>query len=225
MSRCLALLLLLPGVCAADGHWAFQPPRRPALPAVRQHQRIANPIDAFVLAKLEAKGLTLSAPADRATLLRRVSFTLTGLPPTAEELAAFLKDLQPGAYERAVDRLLASPRYGERWAQHWLDLARFAETDGFEHDKVRPQAWKYRDWVIAALNADLPYDDFVRQQVAGDLGSGFGVQGSANPKSQIQNLKSKIPNRLQFPPPSASPGPTCPTLTTRLSGGTTCSTN
>src|SRR5262245_57175294 len=134
MSRCLALLLLLPGVCGADGHWAFGPPRRPAVPAVRQHQRIANPIDAFVLAKLEAKGLTLSAPADRATLLRRVSFTLTGLPPTAEELAAFLKDDQPGAYERAVDRLLASPRYGERWAQHWLDLVRYAESDGFKED-------------------------------------------------------------------------------------------
>ena len=113
-------------------------------------------------------GLAPRPKPSRPTLLRRLSFDLTGLPPTPEELAAFESDKPPDAYERLVDRLLACPAYGERWAQHWLDLARFAETDGFEHDKVRPQAWKYRDWVIAALNADMPYDEFVRLQVAGE---------------------------------------------------------
>jgi hypothetical protein len=118
---------------------------------------------------LEASGLAPSPPADRVTLIRRVTFDLTGLPPTPEDVDRFLADDQPGAYERLVDRLLASPEYGERWAQHWLDLARFAESDGFEHDHVRPDAWKYRDWVIRALNDDMPYDEFVRQQIAGDL--------------------------------------------------------
>jgi hypothetical protein len=150
-------------------HWAFQPVRRPNVPSVQNADWVRNDIDAFILVRLELKQIAPAREADRATLLRRLSFDLTGLPPTPEELAAFLADESPDAYERQVDRLLASPAYGERWAQHWLDLARFAETDGFEHDKLRGDAWRYRDWVIAALNADMPYDRFVAEQLAGDL--------------------------------------------------------
>ena len=149
-------------------HWAFAPVVRPALPSVSEAAWMRGGIDSFILANLEKPGLMPAPEASRQTLLRRVTFDLIGLPPTPEELAAFESDLAPDAYERLVDRLLASPAYGERWAQHWLDLARFAETDGYEHDKVRPEAWRYRDWVIAALNADVPYDEFVRQQLAGD---------------------------------------------------------
>ena len=127
-----------------------------------------NPIDAFILARLEQRGLPHAPQADRPTLLRRLCFDLTGLPPTPAELDAFMRDCSPLAYERLVDRLLASPRHGERWGQHWLDLARFAETDGFEFDQARPDAWRYRDWVVQALNSDLPYDVFVRLQLAGD---------------------------------------------------------
>jgi hypothetical protein len=128
-----------------------------------------NPIDEFVLKALRTAELDPSPEADRTTLIRRVTLDLTGLPPTPDEVDQFLADTDPGAFERVIDRLLASPRYGERWAQHWLDLARFAETDGFELDHVRPHAWKYRDWVIQALNDDMPYDQFVRLQIAGDL--------------------------------------------------------
>jgi len=129
---------------------------------------VKSAIDAFILERLEEQRLPHAPPADRATLLRRLSFDLTGLPPTLDEQDAFLADRSPLAYERLVDRLLASPHYGERWGQHWLDLARFAETDGFEFDQARPDAWRYRDWVVDALNRDLPYDDFVRLQLAGD---------------------------------------------------------
>jgi hypothetical protein len=135
-------------------------------------------------------------PADRVTLIRRVTFDLTGLPPAPEDVDAFLADLAPGAYERLVDRLLASPAYGERWAQHWLDLARFAESDGFEFDAVRAEAWRYRDWVIDALNRDLPYDEFVRLQLAGDelrpgkrdaaVATGFALCGPDMPDINLQ---------------------------------------
>jgi hypothetical protein len=148
--------------------WAFTTPHRSPLPRVGHSAWVRNPIDAFVLARLEARGLTPSEPAEKLTLLRRVTFDLTGLPPTLAEQEAFLADPTPNAYPRVVDRLLASPRYGERWAQHWLDLVRYAETDGFKADGFRPLAHKYRDYVIQALNADLPYDRFVRQQLAGD---------------------------------------------------------
>ncbi|MCI0361790.1 MAG: DUF1549 and DUF1553 domain-containing protein [Planctomycetaceae bacterium] len=158
-------------------HWAFRPVKRPELPAVKDRAWPRNGADAFVLARLEEEGLAPAPEANRATLLRRLSFDLVGLPPTPEQLAAFEADRAPDAYERVADRLLATPAYGERWGQHWLDLARFAETDGFEHDKVRPQAWKYRDWVIAALNADMPYDEFVRMQIAGESSSKFQVSG------------------------------------------------
>jgi hypothetical protein len=129
---------------------------------------VRNPIDTFILAGLESRNLHHAAEADRESLLRRLTFDLTGLPPTPEELDAFLRDQTPMAYERVVERLLASPHYGERWGQHWLDLARYAETDGFEFDQARPNAWRYRDWVVRALNEDLPYDAFVRLQLAGD---------------------------------------------------------
>ncbi len=167
----LLALLVVPAASplgAAESSWAFATPRRPAVPSVRAAARVVNAIDAFLLARLEAQRLSLSAPADRAALLRRVTFDLTGLPPTLAEQDAFLADASPGAYEKVVDRLLASPRFGERWAQHWLDLVRYAESDGFKADDHRPAAHRYRDYVIRALNADLPYDRFVRQQLAGD---------------------------------------------------------
>ena len=148
--------------------WVYRPPARPALPAVRAAAWAANPIDCFILAKLEAQGLAPSPRADKRTLLRRVTVDLTGLPPTAAEQEEFLADDRPDAYERVVDRLLSSPRYGERWAQHWLDLVRYAETDGFKADELRLNAFRYRDYVIRALNADIPYDRFLRQQLAGD---------------------------------------------------------
>jgi len=152
----------------AEKSWAFVGPKKPQTPTVKATNRVANPIDAFVLARLEAKGLTLNTPAERLTLLRRVSYDLTGLPPTVAEQEAFLNDKSPDAYRKVVERLLASPRYGERWAQHWLDLVRYAESDGFKADVHRPLAHQYRDYVIKAFNNDLPYDRFVRQQIAGD---------------------------------------------------------
>jgi mono/diheme cytochrome c family protein len=150
-------------------YWAFVKPVRPEIPNISNRaSQISNPIDAFILAELSKKNLVPSPPADKATLLRRVTFDLTGLPPTPEELKAFLADKAPNAYEKVVDRLLASPRYGERWAQHWLDVVRFAETNGFELDAERPQSWRYRDWVVNALNADKPYNRFIQEQIAGD---------------------------------------------------------
>jgi hypothetical protein len=148
--------------------WSFQRLRRPDPPAVRDERWARTPIDRFVLSKLEAKDLTPSPPADRRTLIRRAAFDLTGLPPTPEEVDAFVSDPDPAAYEKLIDRLLASPRHGERWARHWLDVARFAESHGFEHDYDRPHAYHYRDFVIRALNQDLPFDRFVRWQLAGD---------------------------------------------------------
>lgn len=148
--------------------WAFQPVKPMAVPQPSAKSWVRNPIDAFVLAKLEEKAVTPNAPADRVTLLRRASFDLTGVPPTVEEVNAFLADQSPQAFEKVVDRLLASPAYGERWARHWLDLARYAESDGFRADDVRPNAWRYRDYVIRAFNADKPYDRFVQEQLAGD---------------------------------------------------------
>jgi hypothetical protein len=153
---------------AERGHWAYQPVTRPAAPAGRQAGWVRTPIDAFILAGLEARGLRPSPPADPATLLRRASLDLTGLPPSLPELEQFLADAAPGAFERAVDRLLASPHYGERGARHWLDLARYADSEGFKSDETRPHAWRYRDYVIQALNDDKPYDRFVQEQIAGD---------------------------------------------------------
>ena len=150
-------------------HWAFQVPTDPVTPTVADQRWVRTPIDCFVLADLEAKGLTPAPPADKRTLIRRATFDLHGLPPTTEEVAAFLADTAPGAFERVVERLLASPRYGERWARHWLDLARYADSNGMDENMAMAHAWRYRDWVIRALNHDLPYDQFVREQLAGDL--------------------------------------------------------
>jgi hypothetical protein len=149
-------------------HWAFVPPHQAPLPAISQAQWPANPIDCFILARLEAAGLKPAPPADRYALVRRVYLDLIGMPPTPEEAEAFAADESPDAYERLVDRLLANPHYGERWARRWLDLARYADTNGYEKDRAR-SIWPYRDWVIAALNADLPFDEFTVQQLAGDM--------------------------------------------------------
>jgi cytochrome c553 len=153
---------------ADRAHWAFQPVRRPAPPAVRNRDWVANPIDAFVLARLERNGLAPNPPALKHELIRRLTYDLTGLPPTPREVEEFLADNSPRAYEDLVDRLLASPQYGEKWARHWLDLVRFAETNSYERDNPKPSAWRYRDYVIRSLNDDKPYDRFVREQLAGD---------------------------------------------------------
>ena len=149
--------------------WSFRPAKAVQIPTVRTRERVRNPIDAFILEKLEAKGVTLSPEADRQTLLRRASFDLTGLPPDPAEVLAFLSDPTPDAYERMIDRLLASPRYGERWGRKWLDLAGYADSEGKrEQDLPRPHAWRYRDYVIRALNEDKPYSRFLLEQIAGD---------------------------------------------------------
>jgi hypothetical protein len=149
--------------------WSLQPVRRPMPPATQRAGWARNPIDAFVLRKLEDNGLAPAPEADRRALVRRLSFDLTGLPPTPGEIDTYVSDKSPDAYERLLDRYLASPQYGVRWARWWLDLARFGESDGFEFDEFRPAAWRYRDWVVDALNRDLPYDDFARLQIAGDV--------------------------------------------------------
>jgi mono/diheme cytochrome c family protein len=163
---------LPPGLHVDDeerGFWSFQPVRRPALPKVRQTNLVRTPIDAFLLAKLEAAGGSFAPTADRYTLLRRVTFDLTGLPPTPEEIANFLADRRPGAWERVVDRLLASPAYGERWGRHWLDVAGYADSHGGNGaDPVRLHAWKYRDYVIRSFNSDKSFDRFIVEQLAGD---------------------------------------------------------
>jgi hypothetical protein len=175
--------------------WSLQPVKRPALPVVKQKEWPRNAIDHFILAKLEAEGLTPSPEADRRTLIRRLCFDLTGLPPTPAEVSSFV--LSPDAAESdapLVDRLLASPNYGERWARHWLDIVRFGESNGFEYDELRKNAWPYRDWVIQAFNQDLPFNEFARQQIAGDVlqpstggvATGFLVAGSFDSVGQIQ---------------------------------------
>jgi mono/diheme cytochrome c family protein len=163
----------------AKSWWAFQPVKRPAVP----ESKFANPIDAFITAKLFEKRLSLSPSADKRTLLRRVSYDLTGLPPTQEEIAAFEKDDSANAFDKVVDRLLASPRYGERWGRHWLDLVRYADTAGDNSDHPLPHAWRYRNWVIEAFNRDQPYDTFIREQIAGDL---LSTQGS------VEQYASKV---------------------------------
>jgi len=153
---------------AARNHRAFQPVRAVTPPAVIDQNWVGSPIDAFVLAKLQERGWKPAPPAGRAVLIRRVTFDLTGLPPTPEEVAEFVQDTSPDAYEKVVDRLLDSPHYGERWAQHWLDVVRFAESEGFEYDRHLPDAWRFRDYVIDSFNADKPFSRFVTEQLAGD---------------------------------------------------------
>ncbi len=184
------LLLLLDGAtarglddeAARPGGWAFQRLLRPEVPKVRSAQWIRNPIDAFILARLEQAGLSPSPEADRRTLIRRLSLDVLGLPPSPESVVAFQADSRPDAYERLVEEMLASPHYAEQWARHWLDVVRFAETHGFETNTPRPNAWPYRDYVIRSFDQDKPYDAFIREQIAGDqLGehaaTGFLVAG------------------------------------------------
>ena len=159
-----------------SAHWALQPVVRPPVPPVRETEWVRNPIDAFVLARINAEGIRPAGEANKARLIRRVSLDVTGLPPSTEEVAEFLADRSDDAYERVVDRLLASPHYGEKWARHWLDLARYADSDGYEKDLPRPHAWRYRHWVIDALNRDLSFDQFSIEQIAGDLLPGATVE-------------------------------------------------
>ena len=168
-------------------HWSFQPVKRPALPSVKNQAWVRNPIDAFILAKLEAKGLSPAPLAAKHELARRLYYDLTGLPPTPKEIEAFVNDAAPDAYEKLVDKLLASPHYGEKWARHWLDLVRYAETNSYERDNPKPHIWRYRDYVIRAFNQDKPYDVFLKEQLAGDEmafppsppGRGAGGEGNA----------------------------------------------
>lgn len=158
-----------PTAAQVPQHWAFKPVVRHDAPAVKQKSWVRNPIDAFVLEKLESAGFQPSPEADRRTLIRRLSLDLIGLLPKPSEVEDFVRDTRPDAYERVVDRLLASPHYGERWGRHWLDLARYADSDGYEKDSQRPHAWRWRDWVIDAINRDMPFDQFTVEQLAGDL--------------------------------------------------------
>ncbi|MCS7047064.1 MAG: DUF1549 domain-containing protein, partial [Gemmataceae bacterium] len=159
---------LLPVEQPRSDHWAFQPVKRPPIPAVANSAWVRTPVDAFIAAAQQRQGVVPAPPAPRRTLIRRLAFDLTGLPPSAAEIDEFVNDPSPHAYEKLVERLLASPHYGERWGRHWLDLARFAESEGYESDHTRPYAWRYRDYVIASFNHDKPYDRFLREQIAGD---------------------------------------------------------
>jgi hypothetical protein len=165
-------LALAPGPIISDedrGYWAFQPIQKPVAPKNVEAQKMRTPVDAFVLAKLSEKGLSMAPEADRRTLIRRVTLDLTGLLPTPEEVDAFVADQSPLAYEQLVERLLASKNYGERWARHWLDVVGYADSNGYtEADSVRPHAWRYRDYVIRSMNEDKPWDQFIQEQIAGD---------------------------------------------------------
>src|SRR5438552_678443 len=191
MSRRSLIRLLSTGVClswlvfSASGraqddspvkHWAFQPVKKPAVPKVTDTSWVRNPIDAFVLSRLEKLGLKQAPPTDHRTLLRRTYLDLIGLPPTPEEQNRFLQDESPDAFERVVDDLLCRPQYGERWARHWLDVARYAESNGYERDGAKPNAWRYRDYVIDSLNRDKPYDRFLTEQIAGDEMDGSNAE-------------------------------------------------
>jgi hypothetical protein len=158
-------------------HWAFRPVKRPAVPVVKDRAWVRNPIDAFIRARLETKGFRPNPPATKRELIRRVYYDLTGLPPSPPEVEEFVADPSPNAYEKVVDRLLASPRYGEKWGRHWLDLTRFAETNSYERDGRKPNAWRYRDYVIRAFNEDKPYERFLREQLAGDEMPDGGTDG------------------------------------------------
>src|SRR5262249_23939067 len=170
------LVLIVTLLCAGpafagepDTHWSLRPRSRPAVPEVRSPKfAIRTPVDDFILARLEKAGLSPAPEADRLTLIRRMTFAVPGLPPTPAEVDAFLKDPSPEAYERLVERLLASSHYGEQWGRHWLDVVRYSETEEFEYDRHRSGAWRYRDYVIDSFNRDKPYDRFVLEQLAGD---------------------------------------------------------
>jgi Protein of unknown function (DUF1553)/Protein of unknown function (DUF1549)/Planctomycete cytochrome C len=182
----------------ARSFWSFRPVVRPEVPNVARGDWVRSPIDRFVLAKLEAAGLAPAPPAARTSLLRRVTYDLTGLPPSPDEVDAFLADSSTDAYEKVVDRLLASPRHGERWARHWLDLVRYAETDGYEFDAPKPNAWRYRDYVIESFNGDKPYDRFIKEQLAGDeLQPGSDEALIATGYYRVGPWDSGAPDKLQ----------------------------
>src|ERR1017187_9086270 len=168
-----AILLTIDAPLFAADHWSLKPRTRPTIPEIKAPW-IRSPIDAFILEKLQKAGLKPAPEADAETLIRRITYDLTGLPPTPEEVAEFVAawdgaSAKPqAAYEKLVDHLLASPRYGERWGRHWLDVVRYAESEGFEYDRYRPGAWRYRDYVIKAFNDDKPFDSFLLEQIAGD---------------------------------------------------------
>ena len=186
---------------SVEAWWSFRPPLRPKVPDVKPADWVRNPIDAFVLEKLITNRMKPASPADRRTLLRRVYFDLTGLPPTPSQIQAFLADGSPAAFERVVDQLLASPRYGEKWGSYWLDVARYADTGGFETDMVYLNAWRYRDYVIKAFNEDTRYDRFVKEQIAGDeiwpdnpearIATGFYTIGPRLPESAMIPAKDR----------------------------------
>lgn len=186
--KCIGVVIVLTAARSSVGggepgrHRAFQPLTENSVPSVRNHAWPRNPVDRFILSRLEREQIAPSPEAERVTLIRRLKFDLLGLPPTPDEVAAFVADQSPSAYERLVDRYLASPHFGERWARHWLDVVRFAESHGFEMNQPRPNAWPYRDYLIRAFNEDKPYDRFVKEQLAGDLlhadaATGFLVAG------------------------------------------------
>lgn len=191
---------------ATGSHWSFQPIGNPPLPEVQQAGWVQNPVDRFVLAKLETEGVAPSPEAAPVTLARRVAFDLTGLPLSPEEISAFVNDARPDAYERLVDRLLASPHYGERQAIPWLDAARYADSAGYERDPLRPHAWRWRDWVIRALNSDMPFDQFTVEQLAGDLlpestteqrvATGFLRNGIKNREAGTKNAEKQFEETL-----------------------------
>jgi hypothetical protein len=205
----LAALLMIVLVHSSTGKaetiWSLQPLNKPSPPSTQNKSGAKTPIDRFVLAKLEEKGLKPSAPADRRTLLRRVTLDLTGLPPTSRELANFLSDKSPHAYADVVDRLLASPRYGERWARHWLDVVHYADTHGHSQDRVRTNAWPYRDYLVRSFNADKPYARFVEEQLAGDslfpndpdgiVALGFIAAGPWDDSSQVYITENSFDKR------------------------------
>ena len=185
-------------------HWSFRPVRAVPPPALKDVHGARNAIDHFIRHELEKRGIPPSPEAERSVLLRRLSLDLTGLPPTPEEVAAFIADREAGAYERVVERLLASPHFGERWARHWLDMARYADSDGFLGDTVRPNAWLFRDWVIEAINRDLPFDQFTIEQLAGDLlpnpslaqltATGFHRNAARNTEAGVDKEEARFQN-------------------------------
>jgi hypothetical protein len=187
-------------------HWAFQAVRRPTIPQVSRSKWVRNPVDSFILSRLDSEKIAPSEDASKLTLLRRVSLDLTGLPPTPEEIEQFVSDKGADAYERQVDRLLASPHFGEKWTRHWLDLARYADSDGYEKDWFRPWAWRYRQWVINAINSDMPFDRFTIEQIAGDLlpsatleqrvATGFHRNTLTNREGGIDNAQFRFENTV-----------------------------
>jgi len=191
-----------PSEAEKNNHWSFQPIERPEPPAVRTSGFERNPIDRFILARLEKDGVAPSPAADKITLARRVYFDLIGLPPSPEQIDAFLSDARPDAYERLVDELLASPHFGERWAMPWLDAARYADSDGYERDPLRPHAWRWRQWAIDRINEDQPFDQFTVEQIAGDLlpeptldqriATGFLRNGIKNREAGVKNAEKRF---------------------------------